>query len=98
MRTGYLYKVKEFHWLLFPSREILIKSLSIVRTHCISTFNSLHFNWNKCCDCEVNSMSPDDYFLLLESDRKYMKVLTNNGNIGWTLNKSYFNSFLEEIK
>ena len=99
MNIGSLYKVKEYFWLLFPSKEIStsLDALGpIAATARLATSNVAH--WSKRFKCNVSYFSPDSYIVFLEEDRELKRVLTSDGKIGWTCFFENYNHCFEEVK
>lgn len=96
MNVGSLYAVKEYHWLLFPTREIAADALALADAD--RAVASLAAYWSKQFNCNVTYFSPDSYIVLLEEDGIYKKVLTSEGLIGWTWIDESYNDCFEEVK
>ena len=82
MIIGKLYQIKQYSWMLVPSKE---------HAHACTAAHGSHSNvhehhvayWSKHLKCNINSVSLNDIFCLLEEDGDYLKVLSSNGEIGW---------------
>ena len=94
MNIGSLYNVKEWHWLLFPTRKTARRppAPSADFTLAVAAYFSKEFR------CEVTYFSHDSVVLFLEEDGEYKKVLTSDGRIGWTWFEERFNDCFEEMK
>lgn len=79
-KIGSFYKVKEWYWLLFPSKEFISASTSGCAFEDLTVAAKVY---GKMLKCTLPYLSPEDIFVLLEVDDVYMKVLTTNGEIGW---------------
>ena len=100
MNIGSLYKVKEYFWFLFPTKETALDgvgvrlggptALEIIRSD--AAWYSKRFN------CEVTYFSPDSIVVFLEEDGKLKKVLTSDGLVGWTWFTKNYNDYFEEVK
>ena len=73
---GKLYQVKKYFWYLYPSKETAADAAAAV---------SATAYWSKEFNCNVTYISPNSIFCLLESNGKFLKVLTTNGEIGWMI-------------
>ena len=82
MDLGKLYQIKQYYWMLFPSKE---HAHVCTAAHCSqSNVHSVHAAyWSQHLKCNINSVSLNDIFCLLEKDGIYLKVLSSNGDIGW---------------
>jgi len=107
MNIGSLYKVKEWSWLLFPTKE---KAASAADARCrarhapsVGGTDALHAAvevawYSRRFNCEVTYFSPDSYIVFLEEDGKLKKVLTADGKIGWIWFTENYNDYFEEMK
>ena len=101
MKIGSLYKVKKFHWLLFPTKETVASRWKRTRKSAIELARLAAATagcWSRHCNCEVTYFSPDSIIVLLEEDGIHKKVLTSDGRIGWTWLDASHNNCFEEVK
>lgn len=91
-KTGSLYQVKKFYWLLFPSKKT--GSLAVLDVEAPSARAAY---WSEQLKCNVSYVSPNDLVVLLETDGKYKKILSCNGEVGWTWFADMFNEYFEEV-
>lgn len=83
MKIGKLYQIKEYFWLLYPSKDSILHSSIAIRrcslrdTSDAAKYYSFHLN------CNVSYLEPKSIFCLIERDRNCLKVLSNNGQLGW---------------
>ena len=95
MNIGSLYRVKQWYWLLFPSKELADdpRHGGVKRSASAAEFWSKKYNEN------VTWFPPETHIVFLEQDRSLKKVLTSEGLIGWI---EWFedadNHFFEEVK
>ena len=95
MNIGSLYRVKQWYWFLFPSKESAADELSthggVTGPRAGATYNPdlastivayYSFYRNK----NVTYFSPDSHIVFLGEDGKIKKVLTSGGDIGWVWN------------
>jgi hypothetical protein len=95
-KIGSLYKVKDFYWLLFPSKEFISAATSGCAFKNLTVAAKVY---GKVCKCTLPYLSPEDIFVLLEVDDDRMKALTPNGENGWFhLADFFFNKYFEEVK
>lgn len=100
-----MYQVKKWYWLLFPN-----KTLTGVHRSTMSPDTSQHGAaastalvdatvafWSKQYNCNVTYLSPKDILVLLETDGNLKKVLSTNGDIGWTWFSEGYNDCFEEV-
>lgn len=84
MIIGELYLVKEFFWFLFPTKELATAWWA--RGGQRSERSWAYQEAKKCSErfnCNVAVVEENTYFVFLEQDRFYLKLLDSNGNIGW---------------
>ena len=98
MNIGSLYLVKEWSWLLFPTKEMAVVVAQFSRSSLCLGAAAAAANWSRRYKCEVVCFSPDSIVVFLEEDRKLKKVLTSDGKIGWTLFDKNYNDCFEEMK
>ena len=107
MNIGSLYAVKQWFWLLFPTKETAAAVNPASPTtpgffEAVAAFPStaaavtVDF-WSKHFNCEVTYFSSDSFIVFLEEDGKYKKVLTSEGRIGWTWFSETYNECFEEV-
>ena len=102
MNIGSLYLVKNWSWLLFPTKET-----ALVEGHRRRVGASGHLEllaavnsawYSKCYSCNVTYFSPDSIVVFLEEDGLFKKVLTSDGLVGWTWFNENYNHCFEEVK
>lgn len=84
-KIGSLCQVKKWYWMVFSNKETAaahapnaaaggrVQPAAAAITYYSTTFN-----------CTVSYISPEDIFVLLETDGKLKKLLSSNGTLGWT--------------
>jgi hypothetical protein len=78
LQLGKMYLVKEFFWLLFPTKELAaLEGVAGWRAVQSAKWYSEYLN------CNVDVVEENTCFVLLEKDGGYYKLLDSNGNIGW---------------
>ena len=99
MQIGKMYLVKEYFWLLYPTKE-LVGVPGQLRA-CAGAVTALkHSKWlsehNK---CNVFVVEENTCVVLLEvdEDERCYKLLDCNGNIGW-ISGSDFSRYFELVK
>lgn len=80
IQIGELYLVRQFYWLMFPAKE-LSKISSAFSDR--GDAKNRAVNVSKSCNCNVTILDQGNYFVLLEADDNFYKILDCNGNIGW---------------
>lgn len=102
MNIGTLYKVKQYFWLLFPTKDdaatptaerLGIAAAAVATT----TTAAAAAYWSERYSCNVTYFSPDCYIVFLEEEGKLKKVLTSEGLIGWTWFDESYNHCFEEV-
>ena len=93
MKIGSLYLVKDYFWLLFPTKETAARSPYTDSDAPIGVGY-----WSRVLNCEVTYFSPDSIIVFLEEDGEYKKFLTSDGRIGWTWFGENYNDSFEEMK
>lgn len=104
MNIGSLYAVKQWFWLLFPTKDTTTAAAAEATAPadpyfpcwCPSSIAAADY-WSKQYSCEVTYFSPDSFLVFLEEDGKYKKVLTSDGRIGWTWFSETYNECFEEV-
>ena len=83
MQIGKLYQIKNYFWLLYPSKDIAARSILHVARYGAGEIAALSKRFN----CNVSCIDPSSIFFFIEEDLqedgKYLKVLTTNGELGW---------------
>jgi hypothetical protein len=95
MNIGSFYTVKEYFWLLFPTKETadtLSLAAAPAARPAVAAWYSKRYN------CEVTYFLLDSYIVFLEEDGVFKKVLTSDGRIGWTVFSASYNHCFEEVK
>ena len=103
MQLGKMYLVKEFFWILFPTKELA--SLVKGRPGGIPSWRKQAYQdakWysellSERSKCNVGVVETNTYVVLLEADEDYCKLLDCNGNIGW-ISCSDFSRYFERVK
>ena len=112
---GKLYQVKKYYWLLYPSKDIADHAalFSVERTDDLgaAAYFSKHYNCNVsyikpndifCLLAEDVPYIPENsiFTLLEKKDRKFLKILSPNGEMGWIgyqENKDWRKGCIEEV-
>ena len=113
LNVGKLYQIKQHFWYIYPSWYIATAIGHVARRWCPtatgpwatdaamlaaadSTFWSMQYT------CNITYISPNSIFCLVEveQDKKYLKVITTNGEIGWMRyeEKDWAKGCIEEVK
>jgi hypothetical protein len=102
VNIGSLYRVNEWHWLLFSSKEFAAEGHATTiffparstsaDAFSIAAHHSRKYNEN------VTYFSPDSYIVFLEEYGMFKKLLTSEGLIGWTWFDEDWNDCFEEVK
>lgn len=82
LQLGKMYLVKQYFWLLYPTKEQSMQTSfpprpTKVQAASDSTRLSSHDK------CSIGIVELNTCFVLLEQDEKVFKILDCNGNIGW---------------
>ena len=90
MQIGKLYQIKKYYWLVYPSKETAacagaLSSAADAAGFSITSAENLSDDLSESFNCNVTYISRNDIFCLLEKDRKYLKVLSTNGELGWMI-------------
>ena len=83
MEVGKLYHINKFHWMLYPSRDIVIAAPWLAVLAAWDDPAHAADYWSKQLNCNVSYIAKNSMFVLLERDGEYCKVLTANGELGW---------------
>ena len=98
MNIGSLYKVKQYFWLLFPTKATASGVDPADRAPDEVDVAIVAAAYSKRYNCEVTYFSPDSIVVFLEEDGKLKKVLTSDGLVGWTCFSENYNHCFEEVK
>ena len=79
MQIGELYFVKEYFWLLFPTKELASRANRGTAEEAGLDAKILSERYK----CNVSFFEPKTYVVLLEEAERFYKLLDSNGNIGW---------------
>ena len=102
MNIGSLYKVKQYFWLLFPSKEI--STWATATTHVGAPGPAEQYViagaawYSKRFNCEITYFCLDSIVVFLEEYGFLKKVLTSDGLVGWTWFVEDYNDCFEEVK
>jgi len=97
MNIGSLYKVKQYLWLLFPTKETAAFVIGTDDVIAAGISSSAAY-WSKRFNCEVTDFPLDSIVVFLEEDGVFKKVLTSDGLVGWTWFNESYNDCFEEVK
>ena len=78
LEIGNLYRVKKNHWFLYSSTDYADEVDIAFIEHKVKAA-ALAKSYDLGC------LMPGDYFVLLEEDELYRRVLAKDGTIGWIL-------------
>jgi len=103
MKIGSFYTVKEYFWLLFPTKETATTTADTTAATAGVVFGGedAAAYWSKQLNCEVTYFPLGSYIVFivfLEEDGFLKKVLTSDGLVGWTWFTENFNDCFEEVK
>ena len=100
MNIGSLYKVKEWSWLLCPTKETAaaVRRDKATAIEDLATSAASAAWYSKRFNCEVTYFPLDSYIVFLEEDGELKRVLTSEGLIGWTWFNEVYNDCFEEVK
>ena len=79
-KTGKLYQIKKFIWLLYPTKDIAAGDAAALAA---STAEAAYLS--KELNCNISYISENSILCLLEQDGKYLKVISSNGESGWMI-------------
>jgi hypothetical protein len=83
MEIGKLYQIKNYYWMLYPSKDTAAVAAA---AYC-----------SKRLECNVSYMSPKDMFMLLEKDGIFCKILSTEGMVGWIILADWSKGDIEEV-
>ena len=99
MQVGKLYQVKEYFWMLFPSKENAHDAPDAphaLRPVAVVAYYSDY--WSKQLNCNVSYIPQNSIFCLLEENGNYLKVLSTTGELGWIIMDDWAKACIEEVK
>lgn len=97
MNVGKLFQAKKLYWLLYPSKDIAPQEHVTTAVHQAATAVSVASGWCKELNCNVSYIEPNSIFCLLEQDGNFMKILSNNGELGWIILADWCKNYIEEV-
>ena len=101
MKIGALYQTKELYWFLYPSKDIARRLHQLDRLRMfalvIGVAQDFAAYWSKQLNCNVSYIEPNSIFCLLEQDGNFMKILSNNGELGWIILADWCKNYIEEV-
>jgi hypothetical protein len=100
MEVGKLYSVKQYFWLLFPSKDIAagaVPAAAVARVAAAAAALVAAY-WSSRLSCDISYISPKGIFMLLEQDGKYYKVLSTEGMVGWICFPEWWKEHIAEVK
>ena len=100
MNIGSFYTVKEYFWLLFPTKETADATAAATAATAGVVFaaDDAAAYWSTQLNCEVTYFPLDSIVVFLEEDGELKKVLTSDGKIGWIWFTEIYNDCFEEVK
>jgi hypothetical protein len=100
MKIGSFYESKNYCWFLYPSKDIAVVAASGNTPAARGNFAGAQFSsaWSKKLNCKVSFIEEKGTFCLLEQEDKFIKVLTNNGEIGWIVLADWCKEDIAEAK
>lgn len=69
---GKLYKINEYFWLLFPTKEAAAAAAATWASH-----------WSQHLSCDVTLLSAGDAVMIVDVCEVYVKVINREGRGGW---------------
>lgn len=94
LQLGKMYLVKQYFWLLYPTKELARERAGMDRAWASreAKYFSEHYK------CNVSVVEENTYVVLLEQDKNFcFKVFDSNGNIGW-IRCTEFSVYFELVK
>ena len=101
MNIGKLYEIKEYFWLLYPSKEIAYAADDATAgraTLVHATAMATAAYYRKRFKCNVSYIEPNSIFMLLDQDGEYIKILSTNGELGWIYLADWCKKDIEEVE
>jgi hypothetical protein len=100
MEIGKLYQVKQYFWLLYPSKDIAVAvtaDAEAVAGVTVVIAAGYADYWSREFNCNVSFVPQNSIFMLLEQDGKYYKVLSTEGMVGWIYFSEWCKEHIEHI-
>ena len=99
LQIGKMYLVKEYFWLLFPTKEVVEPWRAADGDAFRAAYRAAKW-YSERYNCNIDVVEPNTCFVLLEHDEKYFKLLDSNGNVGWIYyyDFSNFSNYFELVK
>ena len=99
MQLGKMYLVKEYFWLLYPTKELVgvpgqLRACAVSRATAWPVAKWVSEQYK----CNVAVVEENTCFVLLEKDEAYFKLLDSNGNIGWIYCCDDFSRYFKIVK
>ena len=106
--TGKLYQIKQYYWLIYPTKDIAHSATTqvtatVAAATAAARYTATYYSdyWSKHYNCNISYISENNMFCLLEQDEKYLKVITSNGEICWMIyptDNDWIKDCIEEVK
>ena len=99
-RIGKLYQIKQYFWMVYPSKDIA----NVAAARCAYATDTERLAAAYCSrqlNCNVTYIPKNGIFCLLEQDENYLKILSTNGELGWIIypkNEAWTKGCIEEVK
>ena len=104
MNIGKLYQIKQYFWMLYPSKEIAASALAAepeARILCVASTwlpaatEASHY-WSRELNCNVSYISLETIFFPVEVNGNYVKVVSGEG-VGWIIVQDWAKECFEEV-
>lgn len=91
MIAGQLFQFTKYIYMLYPSKEFLLKAIAkgavtatLPDAAAAFAYGALLASyWSNELDCTISYVEPYSIFCLLEQDGEYVKILASEGILGW---------------
>lgn len=88
LETGKLYKINEYFWFLFPTKEAAAAAAGIAIADAMAMPSApsgarLSYYWSRKLGCNISSLSEGDTIIVVDVSDIHMKVINQEGLTGW---------------
>ena len=95
MNKNGLYQIKRHCWMLYPSKDIAAASSDTSPYRVSANIEAAYLS--KQFKCNVSYLSSNTIFFPVETDGRYVKVISGEG-VGWIIVEDWAKGSFEEVK
>ena len=96
VKVGKFYKVKDSPLFLYSTKDAALLTI-----YDGMTMDDGRILWSRQYKTHISVLVKNSAFRILEKDQNCLKIVTNNGEVGWVIspyNEAWKKSWIEEVK